>query len=123
MTVPAVEGPLLRVLVVGVLALNATLLALTELLWLPLRVGTLPLPLSAPVAAVTTPLLVLAARAAMPGTRAGFVVLTAWLVPVLVVGLWSPAGPGLLSPDWRGILLLGCGLVPGLLAAHRPGTP
>jgi hypothetical protein len=43
-----------------------------------------------------------------------------WLVVVLVVGLWSPAGPGMFPADWRGILLVAAGLLPGAWVAARP---
>lgn len=109
--------PWLRRATVVVLVLDAILLALTELAWLTLRVGTLPLPLSALVAAVTTPLLVRAADRLRPGARAAVLPLAAWTVTVLVVGMWSPAGGGVLPADGRAILLLAAGLVPGTLAA------
>lgn len=113
-----------RVLVGGVaaavLALDAALLGLTEVAWLSLRVGTVPLPLSALVAAVTTPLLVRAADALRPASRAAFVPLVVWLLVVVVTGLWSPAGPGMFPTDWRGLLLVAAGLLPGTLVASRP---
>jgi hypothetical protein len=106
-----------------VVALDAVLLALTEVAWLSLRVGTVPLPVSALVAALTTPLLVRAADALLPGTRLALVPVVVWLVVVLVTGLWSPAGPGMFPPDWRGILLVAAGLLPGAWVAARPVRP
>jgi hypothetical protein len=69
---------------------------------------------------VTTPLLVRAADAVLPGTRFALVPVVVWLVVVLVVGLWSPAGPGMFPADWRGILLVAAGLLPGAWVAARP---
>ena len=106
-----------------VVVLDAVLLALTEVAWLSLRVGTVPLPVSALVAALTTPLLVRAADALLPGTRLALVPVVVWLVVVLVTGLWSPAGPGMFPPDWRGILLVAAGLLPGAWVAARPVRP
>jgi hypothetical protein len=103
-----------------VVVLDAALLALTEVAWLSLRVGTVPVPISALVALVTTPLLVRAADAVLPGTRFALVPVVVWLVVVLVVGLWSPAGPGMFPADWRGILLVAAGLLPGAWVAARP---
>lgn len=110
-----------RPLVVAVLTLDAILLAWTEMAWLSLRVGAdgTPLPVAALVAALTTPVLVLAADATMPRSTAPLVPLAGWTLTVLVAGLWSPAGGGVLVPDWRGILLLAAGLVPGVLATTR----
>lgn len=123
-TVPESGGdprPASRVLptvVVALLALDAVLLAWTEMAWLTVRTSAsgVPLPLSAAVALLTTPVLVLAADAAWPASRAPAVPLAAWTLTVLVAGLWSPAGAGVLPPDWRAILLLGAGVLPGALA-------
>jgi hypothetical protein len=106
------------VVAVVVLALDAVLLAWTEMAWLTVRVGesAVPLPLAAVVALVTTPVLVLAADAARPGGRAPLVVLAVWTLTVLGAGLWSPAGGGVLPPDWRAIVLLAGGVLPGALA-------
>jgi hypothetical protein len=106
-----------------VVVLDAALLALTEVAWLSLRVGTVPLPISALVALVTTPLLVRAADAVLPGTRFALVPVVVWLVVVLATGLWSPAGPGMFPPDWRGILLVAAGLLSGAWVAARPVRP
>ena len=114
---------LVRSVAGAVLVLDAVLLALTEVAWLSLRVGTVPLPISVLVAAVTTPLLVRAADRLRPGTRFALVPLVVWLLVVVVTGLWSPAGPGMFPPDWRGILLVAAGLLPGTWAASRPVRP
>lgn len=113
-----------RRLVVVVLAANAVLLALTELAWLTLRIADVAVPVAALVAAVTTPLLVSAASSAMPRTLAPMVVLGLWVVTVVVIGMWGPAGAGVLPPDGRALLLVAGGLIPGLVAA-RPlaGAP
>jgi len=113
----------MRALVVGVLTLDAVLLALTELAWATLRIGTVPVPVSALAALVTTPLLVHLADRAAPGTRAVFAPLLGWLVVVVVVGLWSPVGGGVLPADWRTVLLLAAGLLPGAVVAARRRTP
>lgn len=111
----------LAVLVVVVLAVDAVLLAWTEMAWLTLRAGDtgIPLPLAALVALVTTPVLVLAADAARPVGRAALVPLALWTLTVLGAGLWSPLGAGVLPPDWRAILLLAAGVLPGAFVLAR----
>ncbi len=107
----------------AVLLLDTVLLAMSEVAWLSIRIGTVPLPVSALVAAVTTPLLVRAADTVRPGTRLALAPVVVWLVVVLVTGFWSPAGPGMFPPDWRGILLIAAGLLPGAWVAARPVRP
>lgn len=107
----------------AVLVLDAVLLGWSEVAWLSLRVGTVPAPVSVLVAAVTTPLLVRAADRLWPGTRVALVPMVVWLLVVVVPGLWSPAGPGMFPPDWRGIVLVGAGLLSGAWAAARPVRP
>jgi hypothetical protein len=121
---PTRRPPVLAGVVVAVLALDAVLLAWTEMAWLTLRLdgSGIPLPLSALVAALTTPVLVLAADAVLPGSRAPLVPLALWTLTVLVAGLWSPAGAGVLPPDWRAVLLLGAGVVPGTLVLSWRGA-
>jgi hypothetical protein len=108
---------------VVVLVLDAALLGWSELAWLSLRVGTVPVPVSILVAAVTTPLLVRAADRLWPGTRVALAPMVVWLFVVVVPGLWSPAGPGMFPTDWRGIVLVGAGLLPAAWAAARPVRP
>jgi hypothetical protein len=118
-----VTGRLGKVVAGAVILLDTVLLALTEVAWLSIRIGTVPFPVSALVAAVTTPLLVRAADRLRPGTRIALVPLVVWLLLVVTTGLWSPAGPGMFPPDWRGILLVAAGLLPGTWVASRPVRP
>ena len=113
----------MRHLVLAVLVVDAVLLAVTELAWISLRAGAVPLPLAAVVALVTTPVLVLAADVALPRSPAPMAVLVTWLGTVLVVGLWSPVGPGVMVADWRAILLVAAGFFPGIVAAARRTQP
>ncbi|WP_243418177.1 hypothetical protein [Actinomycetospora cinnamomea] len=121
---PPRRRTVLAAIAVAVLAVDAVLLAWTEMAWLTLRVGDggVPLPIAALVAALTTPVLVLGADAVLPGSRAPLVPLAVWTLTVLVAGLWSPAGAGVLPPDWRAVLLLAAGVVPGALALSWRGA-
>ncbi|PXY26621.1 hypothetical protein DI005_35690 [Prauserella sp. PE36] len=123
--------PVDRVLLV-VLAVDAALLALLEMFFLPLRLdglilpraGDVPLPLSVLVALVTTPLLVSAA-ARLGNRRLGIVPLAVWILTLLLVGVQGPGGDVILTLDWRALVLLAAGALPGALAAGfslaRPG--
>ncbi|GAA1963931.1 hypothetical protein [Amycolatopsis minnesotensis] len=106
----------------AVLVLDTILLAVLELFFLPLRLdgvflpklGDLPAPITIVVAGVTTPLLVIAA-AKLVGRRASAVPLVVWVLAVLVVGLFGPGKDTVLLQDWRSLLLLASGTLPGAM--------
>lgn len=102
-------------LVLAVLVVDAIVLAATELLYLPLYLGGMPFPITAAVAAVTTPLLVAAAGRLRFGMRAAAAPLVAWFVTVFVLGVFGPGGDIVLLGDWRALLLVGGGALPGAL--------
>ncbi len=108
----------------GVLIVDAVLLAVVEVMFLPLYLGAMPFPITAAVAAVTTPLLVVAAGKLSFGARGASAPLVAWFLTVFVVGLLGPGGDIVLLSDWRTLLLLAGGTVPsavllGLRAARQ----
>ena len=108
--------------VFAVLVVDAVVLAVLELLYLPLRLdgrvlpdlGSAPLPLSVLVAVVTTPVLV-AVAVRVAGRRLAAVPLVCWLLVLMVLGLAGPGGDLLLIGDWRALLLLAGGALPGML--------
>lgn len=106
-------------LMLVVLVLDAVALALLELLYLPLRVGGVPFPITILLAAVSTPWLVRSA-AELGGPRiVAAVPLVVW---VLVIGVFGVAGPGgdvLLAADWRSALLVCAGIFPAALMLGR----
>jgi len=106
----------MRWLVLVLLVVDAVLLALLELFFLPLYVGgTVPFPVTVLIAAVTTPLLVrLAGRLVTP--RAAFAPLVTWVLVVVVVGLFGPGGDLVLLLDWRALLLIAGGALPAAMS-------
>jgi hypothetical protein len=110
----------------GLLALliaDTVLLALLELFFLPLRfdgivlpkLGDFPAPITVVLAAVTMPLLVLrTGKLVRPGLS--WIPLVIWVLVVMVMGLGGPGGDLVLLQDWRGLLLLAAGALPGALA-------
>ncbi|EHR62956.1 hypothetical protein [Saccharomonospora cyanea] len=109
--------------VIVLLSVDAVLLATLELFYLPLRLdgvvlpkaGDVPLPLSALVAAVTTPLLVTTAER-LVSRRLAMVPLLVWFVTLLVLGVEGPGGDSVLMVDWRALLLLAGGALPAAMA-------
>ncbi|MCU1684260.1 MAG: putative rane protein [Amycolatopsis sp.] len=107
----------------GLLVLDAVVLALLEQFFLPLRFdgtalpefgGDFPFPVTILVAVVTTPLLVTTtAKLVRPGLS--WIPLLVWVVVLLVVGVAGPGGDVVLIQDWRTLLLLGGGALPGAM--------
>lgn len=101
---------------IGVLLLDAVLLAVIELLFLPSYLGGVQFPITMAVAAVTTPLLV--SEAARLSTARGVAVapLLAWFLTVFAFGAFGPGGDVLLlAGDWRTYLFLAAGALPSAL--------
>ncbi|RRO15561.1 hypothetical protein EIL87_16150 [Saccharopolyspora rhizosphaerae] len=102
--------------VFGFLLLNTVLLAILELLYLPLYIGSVQFPISAAVAAVTTPLLVAEAGRISRSRRVAGAPLVLWFAVVLVFGVFGPGGDVvLLGSDWRTLLLIGGGALPSAM--------
>ncbi len=103
----------------AVLVFDAVALAAVELLYLPLRVGAVPVPVTILLAVVSTRWLVRSA-AELGGPRSvAAVPLVVWLLALGVLGVAGPEGDVLLPADWRSLLLLGGGLFPAALVLGR----
>jgi hypothetical protein len=112
-----------RRVLLAVLIADAVVLALLELFFLPLRLdgivlpklGDFPVPITIVLAAVTTPWLVLTtAKVVRPGIS--WIPLVVWVLVVMVTGLFGPGGDVVLLQDWRALVLLAGGALPGALA-------
>ncbi len=109
----------MRLVMLGVLVFDAVLLAVVELLFLPLRVGGWPVPVSILVAVVTTPWLVRSAAHQVGGGLSAAAPLAAWVTTVLVFGTAGPGGDVLLPADLRSLLLLTGGMFPAAFVLGR----
>ncbi|MGI8817212.1 MAG: hypothetical protein ACR2G2_18545 [Pseudonocardia sp.] len=119
---PRRTGPADRLdtlLVLGVMLADVALLALLELMFVTLRVGGGPVPVSSLVALVSTPWLVRRTGDLPTGTLGAVLVLAIWAVVVSVLGFAGPGGDVLLPDDWPSVLLVAAGLFPGALALGR----
>ncbi|MBV9163173.1 MAG: hypothetical protein JO309_15625 [Pseudonocardiales bacterium] len=102
-----------------VLVFDAVALAVVELLYLPLRVGAVPFPITILLAAVSMPWLVSSA-AELGGPRVvAAVPLVVWALALSVLGLGGPGGDVLFPADWRSALLLGGGMFPAAVVLGR----
>lgn len=97
------------------LVLLAVLLAVLAVVFLPVRVGSVPVPVGALLAAVTNPLLVRSAAARTSRASVAAVPLVAWLVTVFALAGGGPGGDVLVLGDWRALLLVGAGVLPAAL--------
>lgn len=130
-----------RVLLLLLVYVEAAVLALLEVFFLPMRfdgsllprISDLPFPVSIAVAIVTTPLLVMLASWLAESTGAAATPLMVWFFTIFVLGFFEPgqvSGIGFLLDDWRTLLLMAGGMLPGAVAvgavmarnaANRPG--
>ncbi|EME63958.1 hypothetical protein [Amycolatopsis decaplanina] len=123
MTAPSPSLTSRQRLLLALLTFDAFLLGLLELFFLPLRLdgivlpklGDAPMPVTVVLAVITTPLLV---RTTAKVVRPTFSVipLLVWVLVVLGMGMAGPGGDLVLIQDWRALLLIGGGALPGALA-------
>jgi hypothetical protein len=114
-------------LLLALLMLDAAILAVVELMFLPLafdgyllpNLDGFPFPLMPLLAAVTTPLLVSLAGKLSPRLVVAAAPLAAWVVTVAIVGMFGPGGDLLLTADWRSLLLFACGALPAAVVLGR----
>lgn len=118
----------MKALTVVVLVVDAIVLAVLELAFLPLRfdgyllpytLGGIPVPVSALVAAVTTPWLVSVAGKVSSTLLVAASPLLAWILAVAVFGMFGPGGDLVLISDWRSLLLFACGALPSALVLGK----
>lgn len=103
-------------MVFAVLLLDAVVLAVVELLFLPVHLNRVQFPITAAVAVVTTPLLVDAAGRLAPKRRIAAAPLLLWFATLLVFGAFGPGGDVvMLGNDWRTLLLVGGGALPSAM--------
>ncbi|MBW4719251.1 hypothetical protein KZQ38_18845 [Saccharothrix sp. SC076] len=103
---------------------QAFVLAVLELFFLPLRLdGTLlprvadyPFPVTVLVATVTTPWLVVVASRYARRPVAAASPLLVWFGTLLLFGMFGPGGDAVLMSDWRTLLLFAGGALPAAVA-------
>ena len=111
----ALEGGLL-----GLLLLDAILLAGLGLAFTPFYVGSTPVPIGALLVVLVLPWLVLRAAEIDPRPSVAAAPLSTWLLVTLVLGLWGPGGDAILpmapTTVWTSLVLVGGGLLAGVVA-------
>lgn len=112
----------LGVLIIVVLMFDAVLTLAIEVLYLPLYIGAVPIPVSALLAGVINVALVRAARVVSPSPAVLFLPLAAWTLGFLVAASTGPGGDVPLTSDIRTLLLFLFGLVPPLIYLYVQAT-
>jgi hypothetical protein len=100
----------------ALLVLDGALLGAFGLAFTPLYYGPIPVPMGAVLSALILPWLVARAAEIDSRTAVAAAPLLAWLLVVVVIGLWGPGGDVLLPATWQSLLLLGGGVGSGLWA-------
>ncbi|ORA54790.1 hypothetical protein BST22_05120 [Mycolicibacterium chubuense] len=130
LTAPTAPGPdRLRLLVLGVLALDGVLSALMAVFFLPLRIGGVPLPISAVLSGALNVGLVWVALQWTTSPRLAALPLWTWLATVLLCTFGGPGddivfgGSGLM--EYASVLLIAVGALPAgwLLSRRRAAAP
>nr|WP_238950673.1 hypothetical protein [Mycobacterium sp. IDR2000157661] len=118
---PATDGR--RVAVLALLTLDGVLCAIATALFLPLRIGTIPFPISALIAGLVNAALVWAALHWTSAPRVASLPLWSWLLTVAVLSLAGPGddvvfgGSGVMA--YAAFLLIGLGALPPALVLYR----
>lgn len=119
MTVGAAPSGFLDRIVLALLVFDGFLTAILAVLFLPVRVGEVPVPLSALVAAVVNVLLVVGARSVTDRPGRAALPLLGWFVGFAVYMVGGPGGDAVLLADWRTLLLLAGGLIPATVLLFK----
>ncbi|WP_336085759.1 hypothetical protein [Nocardia sp. SSK8] len=109
---PALPDPVLSGLVVVLLLFNALLTLVVEVLFLPLYIGSVPMPISALLAAPINVALVYGMESVTGRLGFAFAPIVVWVFGFLVCASRGPGGDILLGSDGRTLLLLACGVIP-----------
>lgn len=106
----------MSVVLLAVLLIDAAVLGAVELMFEPMYVGAVPVPIGALAAALTLPWLVRQAAEVNPAPAVAGAPVLVWLLVVGILGLDGPGGDVLLPATWQSVLLVVAGLGAGLLS-------
>lgn len=110
-------GWVVDLLVLVVLAVDGALLAAFGVVFTPLYVGAVPVPMGAVLVVLILPWLVLESGALRPAVAGAPLVV--WTLTTVVLGVVGPGGDVLLAPTWQTLLLLAAGIGAGVWALRQ----
>ncbi len=103
--------------IVALLVLDALLLFVVEVLFLPSYIGGVAIPITAVLAGVLNTVLVWLTRSVWP--RLAGLPVAGWALAFAVCLFNGPGGDLVLLADWRTLLFAACGLIPPLALVYR----
>lgn len=103
----------------ALLTFDGALLGVFGLVFTPLYLGELPLPVGALLSVALLPWLVTRAGEIDPRPALAGAPLLAWLIVIGVLGLVGPGGDVLLPQTWQSVVLIFGGLGAGLFALRE----
>ncbi len=116
---PAAASRVPESLLVALLSALMAVVAVFAVLFLPAYVGTVPVPVSAVLAAATCYATVRLCFTLTGSVLAAAAPAAVWLLVTIVLGTSSTLGYPLVIGDWRALLLFGLGAVAGSLALAK----
>ncbi|WP_067652849.1 hypothetical protein [Nocardia harenae] len=106
-------------IILVVLAVDALLTLVLEVLYLPSYIGSVAFPISAVIAGAVNVGLVYAAGTVSSRVGLRLLPLLVWTLGFLICATSGPGGDVLLGSNWQTLLLLFCGLVPPMVYVAR----
>ncbi|UGT57575.1 hypothetical protein [Nocardia asteroides] len=111
MRVPSRLEPVITALIVTLLFVDALITLAVEVLFLPLYVGAMALPVAALLAAPINVALVYGMESVTDRVGFTFAPIVVWVFGFLVCSSRGPGGDVMLASDGRTLLLLACGVL------------
>ncbi|MBF6161023.1 hypothetical protein [Nocardia cyriacigeorgica] len=108
----------LGALIMLALVVDAVITLILEVLYLPLYLGSVAVPIAAPLAGVINVALVLGARTVSPRPVVMLIPIVAWTLSFLAAASSGPGGDVPLGSDARTLLLMLFGLAPPLIYVY-----
>jgi hypothetical protein len=109
----------LRTVVLTLLAVDGIISAILGAFFLPLRLGSIPFPISALISGLLNAALVWTAMRWTPSPRLAAIPLWTWLVTVAALTFPGPGDDSVFSAQWQLLLLIVVGALPPALLLYR----
>ena len=113
----------LRAVVLSLVAVDGVISALVAAFFLSIRIGPVPLPISAPISGLLNAALVWVALQWTASPRLAALPLLTWLATVAALTFPGPGDDAVYAAQWQLLLLIIVGAIPPLLLLYRRNHP